>query len=116
MNIAIAFYIMFVCVSMNHLGLIGKIEDIIGYPLPILNCPKCSSFWFTFAYMLFTTKHVIAAMAMAFLLAYLALWTELAMCVVDYYYKKIYGKIITDSAPDKTAPGTPDGDTDSTLF
>ena len=105
---------MFVCVSMNHLGLIGKIEDLIDHPLPVVNCPKCSSFWGTLVYMLFHTD-IIGAVATAFLIAYLAIWTELVMCVTDYYYKRIYEKIISDSAADTPAASTHGGDADNAV-
>lgn len=35
--------IVFVAVTMNHLGLVGKIEEIMGFRIPVLNCPKCAS-------------------------------------------------------------------------
>ena len=84
--------IVFVCVTMNHLGLIGKLEEISG-KLPILNCPKCSSFWSVLLYTLVTTRHIIAPLAISFLCSYLAIWLELFEGYVDTLYNKFYEKI-----------------------
>ena len=94
--------IVFVCVTMNHLGLIGKIEEING-KLPILNCPKCSSFWGVMLYMLVTTRHIIVSLAISFLCSYLAIWLELFEGYVDTLYNKLYDKIYP------TADTTDDG-------
>lgn len=106
MDLATTICIMFACVSANHMGLIGKIEEIIHHPIPVLNCPMCATFWGTLIYMVVSTRDIIGSVAISFFFAYLALWLELVMCLVDYYYKKIYEKIVSDSASDETTEGT----------
>lgn len=113
--IATAVCLMFAFTAANHLGLIGKIEEIINHPLPVINCPMCSTFWSTLIYMLVSANDVIGAVAMSFLFAYMATWLELAMCVVDHFYKKIYETIIPRSATDKIAECADDGHTPGAL-
>lgn len=97
--------IVFVCVTMNHLGLIGKIEEILG-KLPILNCPKCSSFWATLVYCLWGMCHgygeFITSLAISFFASYSAIWLELFEAYLDKFYIRIYDKIFstTDSTDD----------------
>lgn len=98
--------IVFVCVTMNHLGLIGKLEEIMG-ELPILNCPKCSTFWLTMLYMLIASRQVITSLAVSFLASYTAIWLELLEGYVDTLYLKMYGKIY------KTSDDTPASDADN---
>ena len=84
--------IVFVCVAVNHLGLISAIERRISIKLAVLNCCKCLSFWATFAYSIFHTL-IIPALAISFLSAYAALWLELALYRIDKLYLLCYGKI-----------------------
>lgn len=103
--------IVFVCVTMNHLGLIGEIEEIIGKQLPIVNCPKCSSFWATLVYCCYVAAtDVTGVLAISFAASYAALWLELAEGFVDTLYLKLYGKIYSTAA-DTTASGASEGDT-----
>lgn len=99
--------IVFVCVTMNHLGLIGKLEEIWGN-LPILNCPKCSVFWATLLYCLWGIcrgyGEIISSLAISFLSSYLAIWLELLEGFIDTLYNKFYDKIY--SATDTTDDGT----------
>jgi hypothetical protein len=69
--------IMFVCVTMNHLGLIKAIEEETDRELPILNCPKCSTMWSTLLYCVLTSKQIIIPLAVSFLSSYVAIWLEL---------------------------------------
>ena len=93
--------IVFVCVTMNHLGLIGKLEEIMG-KLPIFNCPKCSSFWATLLYSLWGICHgygdIVTSLAISFIASYLAIWLELFEGYVDTLYMKIYEKIYNSTA------------------
>lgn len=92
--------IVFVCVTMNHLGLIGKLEEIWGR-LPILNCPKCASFWITLLYGLWGIKgkyeEIHFLLATSFLASYVAIWLELFEGYIDSFYMKLYGKIYETS-------------------
>lgn len=100
--------IVFVCVTMNHLGLIKAIEETAESELPILNCPKCSSFWSVLFYTIITSKQIIMPLAVSFLASYSALWLELLEGYVDTLYMKLYGKIYKTDA-DTTASDADDG-------
>lgn len=85
--------IIFVCVTMNHLGLIKAVEDNVGVILPIFNCPKCASCWCVFFYTLITSKQIIVTFAVSFLSAYIAIWLELLEGLIDKFYNRIYDTI-----------------------
>lgn len=94
--------IVFACTAANHLGLISAMEEVTGRRLPIVNCCKCASFWGVLIYNCYNiaahwTGSVITVLAISFLSAYSAIWLELIMGIVDYYYNKVYGKIYTTS-------------------
>ena len=93
--------ITFVCVTMNHLGLIGKLEEIMG-ELPILNCPKCSTMWLVLVYTLFASHEVVTSLAISFLCSYSAIWIELFEGYIDTLYNRLYDKIYsaTDTPDD----------------
>ena len=89
--------IVFVCVTMNHLGLIKAIEEKTEMEYPILNCAKCSSFWCVLCYTMFMSKQILMPLAVSFLASYIALWLELLEGYVDTLYMKLYGKIYKTS-------------------
>ena len=95
--------IVFVCVTMNHLGLIRAIEEQIDHKLPIIDCPKCSSYWSVLAFTLVTTYDVITSLAISFLASYAAIWLELIEGIIDTLYARIYDKVFTttDAADDR---------------
>lgn len=85
--------ILFSCVCANHLGLIGAIEGVIGYRIPIVNCPKCFSFWCTLSYCIINNTSIVHSLAIAFLIAYLSIWLELLMGFVDTLFWIAYEKV-----------------------
>ena len=97
--------ILFSSVAANHLGLVAAVEEVIRHRLPILNCPKCLTFWATLGYGCSVCCDSIAALpsalpaalplllAQSFLAAYLAIWLELLMFTIDTLYNSIYDKI-----------------------
>lgn len=88
--------IVFVCVTANHLGLIKAVEEVTGRDLPVINCPKCSSFWATLAYGCYniaTYGTLATVLAISFLASYSAIWAELLEGFIDTLYLKVYGKI-----------------------
>lgn len=102
--------IVFVCVTMNHLGLIKAIEEKADCELHILNCPKCSSFWCALVY---TSWHVGISdiplmLAISFLASYSALWLELFEGYIDTLYLRLYDKI-RESTADTTATDSEQG-------
>lgn len=95
--------IVFTCVTMNHLGLVSAIEKILGFPLAVVNCPKCIVFWMVFAYSLNAANGVLLSLAISFLASYVAIWLELVEGLIDQLYLGIYEKIITANTPDTSA-------------
>ena len=97
--------IVFVCVTMNHLGLIAAVEEKIETELPILSCPKCSSFWCAFVYTawLFGFSDIPLVLSISFLSSYLALWLELFEGYIDTLYLKLYDKIYNSAADTSAA-------------
>lgn len=95
--------IVFVCVTANHLGLIKAIEENIEQELPIINCPKCFTWWCVMFYGLWCVgfSDLPLSLAISFLASYAALWLELLEGYVDTLYMKVYGKIYetSDNAP-----------------
>jgi hypothetical protein len=106
--------IIFACVTANHLGLIAAIERIIKRPLPIINCPKCFTFWSVLAcevcHVGFPDMYL--PLAISFLSSYLALWLELLEAYIDTLYTKLYDKIYPtndDTPPAGSHKDNPDG-------
>lgn len=97
--------ILFSCVAANHLGLVAAIEKAISRRLPVINCPKCLSFWATLIYGCSICCNSVAAipsaipsvLALSFLAAYAAIWLELIMFSIDTLYNSIYDKINKDN-------------------
>jgi hypothetical protein len=101
--------IVFVCVTMNHLGLISAVEGVIKRKLRIVNCPKCATFWSVLVYMAIVTQDAITTLAVSFLASYAALWVELLEGFIDTIYLKLYGKITTTDNDNTTAADTEEG-------
>lgn len=107
--------IVFVCVTVNHLGLVEAVEKIVGKSLMIVNCPKCFSFWMTMAYGVATHTDLIAVLAISFLASYAAIWLELLEGMIDTLYIKLYEKIITNPSDGATATDADEGNSASTV-
>jgi len=116
-------WIVVACTSANHLGLIAAVESLLHRRLPVVNCPKCLTFWSTLAYLLacFLTGDdallggsLIAAhlpavprmLAVSFLAAYSALWLELIMYFIDTLYNSIYDNIDKNNRKETDGEGT----------
>ena len=92
--------VVFFSTAVNHLGLIQAIERVVHHRLPVVNCPKCLSFWSTFAYGV-SGDGITAALpsvlprllAISILCSYLAICLELLMYAIDTLYNRIYVKI-----------------------
>lgn len=100
--------IVFIAVTMNHLGLVKAIEETIDRELRIVNCPKCLSYWGSLAYSLITSGEMIPSLAVSFLASYTAIWLELFEGFIDSLYQKCYEKIYPNSADD-TDSSNPNG-------
>lgn len=108
--------IVFVCVTANHLGLINAIEGAIGHEIPILNCPKCLSFWATTVYCIIHQRLTLCELrphmilAISFLASYTAIWLELAEGYMDTLYMKLYEKISNTGDDNAPASDADEGD------
>lgn len=116
MNWADVILITFSAVAVNHLGLTAAVEKTVRRRLPVINCPKCLSFWTVLAYGIAChnsqcpiVNYTLQAVAVAFLSAWSALWLDLFMGIIDKLYLFIYEQIYsaTDTA-DPHAVGTRD--------
>jgi len=110
-------WIVVACTSANHLGLIAAVESLLHRRLPVVNCPKCLTFWSTLAYLLacfLTGGSPITALlsaaprmlAVSFLAAYSALWLELIMYFIDTLYNSIYDNIDKNNRKETDDEGT----------
>ena len=107
--------IVFVCVTANHLGLVKAIEGTIKKEIPIINCPKCASFWLVLAYFVIFSQNYIPALAISFLASYIAIWLELLEGFIDSIYLKVYEKIYSDTSDNAPATEPDDGNSASTM-
>lgn len=104
--------IVFICVTMNHLGLVAAVERVVKFDIPILNCPKCASFWFTAAYLVGTgVSEITHVLAVSFLAGYVALWGELLEAYLDTFYLRFYEKIMSNDCEHPTTSDADDGHT-----
>jgi hypothetical protein len=89
--------ITFSAVAANHLGLVSAIGRTVKHRLPIIDCPKCMTFWTVLAYggASCGITDLAVTVAVALLCAWAAIWLELAMGIVDKLYLKIYEQIYT---------------------
>ena len=91
-------WIVVICTSMNHLGLVAAAERIVRRRLPIVNCVKCSTFWCTLLFGvlsgLLCAGQTVRLLAVSFLAAYAAVWLELIMFFIDTLYNHIYDTLI----------------------
>ena len=100
--------IVFVCTAVNHLGLIETIEGIIKREIPVVNCPRCLTFWSVMIYGIATMpcsfpQGIVAIprlLAISLLCSYLAIWLELIMYAIDTLYNRIYG-ILENNNPEE---------------
>lgn len=109
--------IVFACTAVNHLELIKTIEGIIKREIPVVNCPKCLTFWSVLAYGIYVSEvnfQDIAfvlprLLAISLLCSYLAIWLELIMYAIDTLYNRIYG-ILEENNEEDLGEGSTDGE------
>ena len=100
--------IVFVCVTVNHLGLIAAIKAVTKRNrLWVLDCPKCLTFWATLCYQLVTDCYLLQqVLAISLLASYAAVWLELLEGLIDKLYLKVYEQIYpTAGTTDADATG-----------
>lgn len=94
----------FSCVAANHLGLVAAMEGVLKRKIPIVNCPKCFTFWGVLVTAYVSGWNMVEALAVAFFSAYVALWLELGMGFIDLLFGRLYGQIYstTDNGDNET--------------
>jgi hypothetical protein len=96
--------LVFVCVTANHLGLMGAVLERTECPelaRKVLQCPKCLSFWVVLVYATCARSGFIFTLAVSFLASYVAIWLELFEGFIDALFNLLYEKIYptgTDNA------------------
>lgn len=108
-------FVMISCVLVNHLGLISGIEKVAKHSLPIVNCVKCSTFWFCLLYGLFSKNGIVFSIMISLTLSYVAIWLELLCGYIDSIYGKIYNKIYKESSDKEDSCDTNTEDSESTV-
>jgi len=111
MNWSDVLMIVFSVTAANHLGLVAAAESVIRHRLPVLNCPKCATFWSVIVYgvavanfSLFTLHFSLQVLAVAFFSSWSAVWLDLLMGIIDQLYIKLYDQIYpTTDTPDTDA-------------
>ena len=100
--------------AVNHLGLIAAVERVVHCKLPVVNCPKCLTFWGTLALGLSgdgtaaNPSALIRLLAISILCSYIAIWLELLMYAIDTLYNRIYGILEDNNQEDRDEDGTKD--------
>ena len=89
--------ITFSAVAANHLGLVSAIGRTVKHRLPIIDCPKCLTFWAVIGYGTLSGLDrfgdIVGICAVALLAAWAAIWLELLMGFIDRLYIKAYEQI-----------------------
>lgn len=101
---------------MNHMGLVAAVEQTIKHRIPILNCARCSAFWFSLIYGATGIRYDVVTdyllvVAVSFLTAYAAVWTELLLGGIDLLYNRIYDTFYPAAAGSSGDPAAPTTDT-----
>lgn len=88
--------ITFSCVMMIHMGLVDAILDAYNVhdkDIPVITCPKCSTYWCCLLYLILTRHKVILSVATSFLASYCAIWFDLLLGQMDVLYEDFYKRI-----------------------
>lgn len=91
-----AVMIMFSCVMAIHMGLVDAVLEVLrlqNRSIPVIQCPKCLTFHAVLWFLVFTDHNIIVSLATAFLAAYIAIWLDLFLGLMDYCYEHIYKRI-----------------------
>ena len=92
--------IMFSCVMAIHMGLVDAVLEVLRLQnrnIPVIQCPKCLTFHAVLWFLVLTGENVILSIATAFLTSYLAIWFDLLLGIMDYYYERIYKRTSEES-------------------
>ena len=100
------------CVLFVQMGLSRAIQDVAGFRSEILSCPKCSTFWSVFVYLLVTGNGIVESVAASFLSSYSALWLSLLYDALAKLYNDCYEAISeTDDASTDAEAGADGAET-----
>lgn len=81
------------CVLSVQMGLVGAVEERLGFEFHILSCPKCSTWWISIAWHLLHRRALLDTVAVSFISSYIALWLALAYDVAAVFYNYAYERI-----------------------
>lgn len=90
------------CVLFVQMGLADAIQDVLGFRLTLISCPKCLTYWSVLAYAILSGRGFLECVAVPFISAYAALWVALAYDCLTTIYNKFYEHIseTTDTEED----------------
>jgi hypothetical protein len=69
---------------------LGFFDAILSVASKIAKCGKCATFWTTFAVLTFTYRRPVAAIVVAFLVAYVSYWVLLIFGEIDLIYDYLW--------------------------
>lgn len=113
----IALLLTFCCTAINHLGLVGAVETALSrwtrrsVALPIVNCPKCFTFWAVLTAGILSSAEPVSTLAIALLMSWTAIWLNLIMGAIDILYAKIYETLYSAGGVDDSLPAGRQEDT-----
>ena len=78
------------------MGMIDAIKKVVRFDAPVIGCVKCLTFWCCITYLAIIGMNIIQSVAVAFLLAWCAVWLDLLMGFIDNQYMRLYAKYDKD--------------------
>ena len=95
------------CVLAIQMGLVNAVGKLIHYEFRVLSCPKCSVWWLSLGWHLFSSRSLLPSVAVSFLSSYSALWLALLIDSLAIVYNRLYERIEKESTDtDKAEPST----------
>lgn len=91
------------CTMVNHLGLVQAIEDVIRHNIPIVDCPKCFTFWSTLVFCMVSGVGLPPCLAISVIASMTSIWLDLMLTVSDYYYIKVYETFAHSDSADSSS-------------
>jgi hypothetical protein len=87
--LATALIAMTMAILAHHLGLSEAISKVIS---KVLKCPRCLSFWTVLFVLALQGYDLLFAIGLSLLMAYLAIWSELLLGLLNQLYEKLWVK------------------------
>lgn len=74
----------------QHLGLA---EAIVGVVVKVSRCPKCLSFWAVLISLIIMRAHIVVAIGLSLICAYLSNWLGLILMLLANIYNDLWERI-----------------------